>query len=252
MTNNSTDYIRSLAKGLRVLEAFGADHPRLSIAESAAITGLDRATTRRCLLTFHEEGYVDYDGKFFTLTHRAFRLGMGAMASLPLPQIVQPWLDQLTQKIGQSCSVAILDETEIVYVARATQRSVMSIGLMPGSRLPAHSTSMGRVLLASLARDEARAIVERSDLTPRTKYSLTSTEDIMSQIEKAKANSYVVIDQEVELGLRSISVPLMNTRGETVAALNTGMAAHHEHADMLIREFLPHLQSVQSGLARVL
>ncbi len=252
MANNPTDHIRSLAKGLRVLEAFGAQNPRLSIVEAAKITGFDRATTRRCLLTLHHEGYADYDGKFFTLTHRAFRLGMGAMAALPLPQIVQPWLDQLTQKIGQSCSVAILDETEIVYVARAAQRSVMSIGLMPGSRLPAHCTSMGRVLLADLPSVKAQGIIERSDLTPRTKFSLTSSEEIMAKIKEVRDKGYALIDQEVELGLRSIAVPLRNNRGDTVAALNTGMAAHHDEAEALISEFLPQLESVQMGLQRVL
>ena len=165
---NASDIVGSFAKGLQVLECFGADHPRLSITDVARMTGLDRATARRCLLTLHGLGYAGYDGKFFTLTPKVLRLGMGALAALPLPQIVQPWLDQLSEKIGQSCSVSILDGTEIVYMARAAQRRVMSIGLMPGSRLPAHCTSMGRVLLAALPETEARAVVAASDLTPRT------------------------------------------------------------------------------------
>jgi IclR family pca regulon transcriptional regulator len=99
---NRTDTIAALAKGLRVLACFGADTPRLAIAEVAGAAGLDRATARRCLLTLHAEGYADYDGKYFTLTPRALRLGMGALAALPLPQLVQPWLDQLSARIGQS------------------------------------------------------------------------------------------------------------------------------------------------------
>ncbi|HEY0276278.1 MAG TPA: helix-turn-helix domain-containing protein, partial [Paenirhodobacter sp.] len=177
---NKTDFIASLAKGLQVIEAFRAEHPRQAIADVAEATGLDRATARRCLLTLHELGYADYDGKFFSLTPRVLRLGMGALAALPLAQVVQPWLDQVSERIGQSTSVAILDETEIVYLARAAQRRVMSIGLMPGSRLPAHCTSMGRVLLAALPEVEARALVERSDLTPRTPHSLTSPDEIMA------------------------------------------------------------------------
>lgn len=159
MTNKPTDTISSLAKGLRVLECFGAETPKLSITDTAKRTGLDRSTARRCLLTLHAEGYADYDGKFFTLTPRVLRLGLGAIASLPLPQLVQPWLDQLAEQIGESCSVSILDGTEIVYLARASQKRVMSIGLMPGSRLPAHCTSMGRVLLANMPRLEAQAII---------------------------------------------------------------------------------------------
>jgi len=249
---NKTDIIASLAKGLRVLECFGAERPRLAIADVAEATGLDRATARRCLLTLHEFGYADYDGKFFSLTPRVLRLGMGALAALPLPQIVQPWLDHLSEQIGQSVSVSILDETEIVYVARAAQRRVMSIGLMPGSRLPAHCTSMGRVLLAAMPEDEARAVVEASDLTPRTPYSRTDPDEIMAAIAKARATGHAVVDQEVELGLRSLAVPVINSRGQTVAALNTGVAAVQQDAEEIVRLYLPALLKVQDGLRRVL
>jgi len=249
---NKTDIIASLGKGLRVLECFGAERPRLAIADVADATGLDRATARRCLLTLHEFGYADYDGKFFSLTPRVLRLGMGALAALPLPQIVQPWLDHLSEQIGQSVSVSILDETEIVYVARAAQRRVMSIGLMPGSRLPAHCTSMGRVLLAALPEDEARSVIESSDLTPRTPHSLTDPEEIMAAIAKARSAGHATVDQEVELGLRSLAVPVINSRGQTVAALNTGVAAVQQDADEIVRLYLPALLKVQDGLRRVL
>ncbi len=251
-TNKSSDTISSLAKGLRVLECFGAEAPKLSITDVSKMTGLDRATSRRCLLTLHAEGYADYDGKFFTLTPRTLRLGMGAISSLPLPQIVQPWLDQLTEQIGQSCSVSILDGTEIVYLARAAQKRVMSIGLMPGSRLPAHCTSMGRILLGALPVTEARAIVEASDLSPRTKFSVTDPEEVMKRIEEAHAQGYAINDQEVEIGLRSIAVPLVDGHGKIVAALNTGMAATQDKAHALVPTYLPRLLKVQSGLRRVL
>lgn len=249
---NKTDTIASLAKGLGVLECFGAEHPRLAIADVAEMTGLDRATARRCLLTLHSLGYAEYDGKYFTPTARVLRLGVGAMAALPLPQLVQPWLDQLSEQIGQSCSVSILDDTEIVYIARAAQRRVMSIGLMPGSRLPAHCTSMGRVLLAALPDHEARAIVEAADLTPRTPRSLSNPDEIMDVIADVRTQGYAVIDQEVELGLRSQAVPVFNARGKVVAALNTGMAALQAEPDDLVNLYLPALQKVQDGLRRVL
>ncbi|MBD3804112.1 MAG: helix-turn-helix domain-containing protein [Thioclava sp.] len=252
MLNKPTDFIASFAKGLRVIECFGAETPRLSIAEVAQATGFDRATARRCLLTLHAEGYADYDGKFFTLTPKVLRLGMGALASLPLPQVVQPWLDQLTDRIGQSCSVSILDGTEIVYLARAAQRRVMSIGLMPGSRLPAHCTSMGRVLLAALPQEEARARIAASDLTPRTSFSLTEPEEIMARIAQVRRDGYALIDQEVEIGLRSLAVPLHDTHGRVIAALNTGLAASAEPAETLVETYLPELLRVQAGLRRVL
>lgn len=252
MTNKSTDYIESLAKGLRVIEAFGAETPRLSIAEAASASGFDRATARRVLLTLHREGYADYDGKFFTLTPRILRLGMAAIASLPLSQIVQPWLDQLTEQIGQSCSVAILDRSEIVYIARAAQKRVMSIGLMPGSRLPAHCTSLGRVLLAALPREDARAIVEGADLAPRTAFSVTDPGEVMARIDQVRDDGYALIDQEVELGLRSLAVPLFDGRGRVIAALNIGMAATQERAEIIISQYLPALVRIQTGLRRAL
>ena len=252
MVNSRTDHIAAFAKGLRVIACFGADRARLSIAEVAEITGLDRATARRCLLTLHHEGYADYDGKFFRLTPRVLRLGLGALAAMPLAQIVQPWLDQLSDRVGQSSSVSILDETEIVYLARAAQRRVMSIGLMPGSRLPCHCTSMGRVLLASLSEAEARALVDRSDLTPRTMHSLTDPDAIMAAVAQVRRDAYCVIDQEVEPGLRSIAVPVLNVRGQVVAALNIGAAAVQAEAADLVTLYLPQMRVAQAGLRRVL
>jgi len=252
MLNNPTDYIASLAKGLKVIEAFGPTSPRLSISEAAVASGLDRAATRRVLLTLHREGYADYDGKFFTLTPRILRLGVAALASLPLSQIVQPWLDQLSEQIGQSCSVALLDETEIVYIARAAQKRVMSIGLMPGSRLPAHCTSMGRVLLAALPREEADLLVRRSDLTPRTKFSILDPVQTLCRIDAAREDGYAFVDQEVETGLRSIAVPLNDRKGLTVAALNIGLSSAGWTPKQTIETYLPHLLGVQSALGRVL
>ncbi|MBU2868026.1 IclR family transcriptional regulator domain-containing protein [Pacificibacter marinus] len=252
MLNKSTDFIASLAKGLRVIEAFGTDTPRLSITEAANQSGLDRATARRVLLTLHREGYADYDGKFFTLTPRVLRLGVAALSSLPLSQIVQPWLEQLSEQIGQSCSVALLDEGEIVYIARAAQKRVMSIGLMPGSRLPAACTSMGRVLLAALPRDEAESLIESLDLAPRTRFSLTNPADIMAHIDAARSNGYAIIDQEIEIGLRSIAVPLIDGHGRVVAAINTGMAATQAAPEDIIDLYLGKLLNVQDGLKRVL
>ncbi|PHP28665.1 IclR family transcriptional regulator domain-containing protein [Limimaricola cinnabarinus] len=252
MTNKSSDVIAAFAKGLRVIEAFDARHPRLSVAETATRTGLDRATARRCLLTLVAGGYAAHDGKYFTLTPRVLRLGMAALATLPLAQIVQPWLDQLSERVGQSASIAIRDDTEIVYLARAAQRRVMSIGLMPGSRLPAHCTSLGRVLLAALPEPQARALVERSDLAPRTALSLTDPEEIMARVAQARRDGFAIIDQEVEIGLRSIAVPLIDARGRVVAALNVGMAATQDRAETLVETYLPEMRRVQSGLERVI
>lgn len=246
------DIMGGLMKGLKVIEAFSAEQPRLSITEAAEAAGLDRATTRRCLLTLSEMGYAAYDGKFFTLTPRVLRLGTGCLAAMPLPRIVQPVLDRLSQEIGESTSVSILDESEIVYVARAAQRRVMSIALMPGSRLPAYCTSMGRVLLAAMDPAEARQVLEASARTSRTERTVTDLDGLMAILEETRKQGYALIDQEVELGLRSIAVPLTTARGQTIAALNVGLGAGAEPISAVAARYLPALRKVQAELSQVL
>lgn len=252
MAHRPTDYLSSFAKGLRVVECFSEDSPQMTISEVSKATGLDRATSRRCLLTLHVEGYASYDNKYFTLTPKILRLGMSALTALPLPKIVQPWLDQLSDQIGQSCSVAFLDDTDVVYIARAAQHRVMSIGLMPGSRLPAHCTSMGRVLLAALSEQKMRGILEESNLAPRTLFSISDIDKIQKRIEEVRQDGFALVDQEVELGLRSIAVPLLDRRGRNVAALNIGLAATQTSTEYIKTNYLPLLLNIQNTLQRIL
>jgi IclR family transcriptional regulator, pca regulon regulatory protein len=252
MTISERDIMGGLAKGLAVIETFTAERARQSIAEVAASSGLDRATARRCLLTLAHGGYADYDGKYFTLTPRVLRLGTACLATMPLPQVVQPLLDDLSNRIGESTSVSILDGAEIVYVARAAQRRVMAIGLMPGSRLPAYCTSMGRVLLAALPETGARAVLGASPLPARTPVTLTLPDQILAELPRIRAQGYALIDQEVELGLRSMAVPLWNAHGRVVGALNVGVAAVQSSAADLAPMFLHALQEVQGKLKPML
>lgn len=247
-----TDYVGSLAKGLSVLEAFGGGTTRLSVSDVSTITGHNRATCRRCLLTLVDCGYAEYDGKYFSLTPRVLRLGTGALAAMPLPQIIQPWIDQLSEKIGESVSVSILDDTEIVYVARAAQRRVLSIGVMPGSRLPAHCTSMGLVLLASLPDTEAETIIARSDLSPRTIHSVTDKAAIFDKIAQTRRAGYALVDQEIEIGLRSIAVPVLSNHGRVEGAVNVGVSAAQRSIEFLLTAVLPELLRIQTGLRALL
>ena len=245
------DIMGGLAKGLTVIETFSAERPRQSISEVAAASGLDRATARRCLLTLAHHGYADYDGKIFTLTPRVLRLGTACLATMPLPQIVQPFLDDLSERVGQSSSVSILDGDEIVYVARAAQKRVMSIALMPGTRLPAYCTSMGRVLLAALPEGEAARILGPGPLPRRTARSLTDPQEVLAELARVRAQGHALIDQEVEEGLRSIAVPILNARGRTVAALNIGASASVPLDEMTGRH-LAALREVQARLRPIL
>ncbi|MES0039755.1 helix-turn-helix domain-containing protein [Mesorhizobium sp. M0046] len=252
MAVKERDIMGGLAKGLKVVEAFTAETPRLSISQASEIAGLDRATTRRCLLTLAELGYCAYDGKFFTVTPRVLRLGTGCLAAMPLPRIVQPFLDLLSEEIGQSTSVSILDETEIVYIARAAQRRVMSITLMPGSRLPAYCTSMGRVLLAAAGEETALRLLQASQLVARTDYTVTNIDALMVEIAKVGERGFAYINQEVEIGLCSLAVPLKAANGRTLAALNVGLAAGKATMAKIERMYLPPLLRTQSELRQSL
>lgn len=247
-----TDFVGGFAKGLKVIEAFGEARPRLTITDVSRETGLDRATARRCLLTLAELGYAAYDGKFFELTSKILRLGHAYLSATSLPRLVQPYLDQLSEKIGQSASVSVLDGTEIVYVARAAQKRVMSINLMPGSRLPAYCASMGRVLLAALPEVEARAVIDASELKANTAFTLTDPEALMGEFDRIRRQGYALIDQELEVGLRSIAVPLENGHGHVVAALNVGAPAALAGAKDMVERYLPAMREVQLALKQVL
>ncbi|MTH77054.1 IclR family transcriptional regulator [Paracoccus aestuariivivens] len=252
MSINERDIMGGLAKGLRVIETFTSERPRQSIIEVAAASGLDRATARRCLLTLAHHDYADYDGKFFTLTPRILRLGTACLATMPLPQIVQPNLDRLSEDIGESSSVSVLDGAQIVYVARAAQRRVMSIALMPGSRLPAWCTSMGRVMLAALPETELAPVLALAPFPARTPHTLIEADQIVAELARVRRDGYAIIDQEVELGLRSIAVPLLNARGRVIAAVNVGLPAAHASSADLREHFLPHLLKMQGELRALL
>ena len=180
------------------------------------------------------------------------RLGSSALTAMPLAQSVQPWLEQLSEKIGETVSVSILDGTEIIYVARVAPRRVMTVGVMPGTSLPAHCTSMGRVLLGALSTGAALEIIQRSDLTPSTTHSLTDPQKILVAIERARVQGYALVDEELALGMRSLAVPLFSRSGRVEAALNVGVLAAQVSVDQLVARHLPALKQAQDGLRNIL
>jgi len=246
------DIIHGLIKGLAVIECFNEEHHRLSITDVANRTGLERATARRCLLTLAHLGYATYDGKFFELTPRVLNLGHSYLAATPLPRLIQPFLEDLSRATSESTSAAVLEGTDILYVARVSTRRVMSINLAPGARLPAYCTSMGRNLLAALPPADARAILDRSELvayTERTKADLAS---ITTELAVVAAQGFAVIDQELELGLCSIAVPLHNAAGKVVAAINIGAQSARASTSYMIANFLPLMRKVQAEVRPLL
>lgn len=247
-----TDFVGGFAKGLKVIEAFDATKPKLTITDVARLTGLDRATARRCLLTLAALGYANYDGKFFALTPRILRLGHAWLLATPLPALIQPHLDRLSETVGESASASVLDGGEIVYIARAAKKRVMSITLVPGSRLPAWCASMGRVLLAALGEEERRIRLAESRLEALTPFTRAEPGELTAEIARVGQRGYAVIDQELELGLCSIAVPVLNAAGTVVAAINIGVSALQVPATELVPCFLPALLATQAELRPLL
>lgn len=246
------NYMVVLEKGLSVIECFDHQHTRLTIAEVAASTNLSRAAARRCLLTLTQLGYTEFDGKFFSLAPRVLRLGYAYLASASLPQILQPFLEQLREQTNESSSASVLDRHEIVYIARVSTRRIMSVGLGAGSRLPVYCTSMGRVLLAALPQEAGRALLEsipRPALTPRT---ITRVSQLMAELEKVRRQGYCINDQELETGLTSVAVPIIDSVGRTIAAVNIGAQSQRATVKAIRELFLPRLLQVQASLRPLL
>jgi IclR family transcriptional regulator, pca regulon regulatory protein len=231
------------AKGLGVIEAFGPDRDELTISDVARLTALDRATARRCLLTLVKLGYATSNGKQFRLTSRMLRLGYSYLSATPLPRIAQPVLDQLSKRTGESCSLSVLDGDEIVYLARSSQMRVLSIGLGVGSRLPAYCASMGRVLLAAMPEADARSLLDRGGRRKLTAKTLTDLDDLLAELQTIRLQGHCIVDEELEIGLRSIAVPLQNRRGETIGAINFGAQAARAPLSRLRGELLEALRA---------
>ncbi|SMQ70163.1 transcriptional regulator, IclR family [Devosia lucknowensis] len=246
------DIIHGLMRGLAVIECFDEEHARMSITDVAQRTGLERATARRCLLTLAHLGYATYDGKFFQLTPRVLNLGHSYLAATPLPRLIQPFLEELSHATSESTSAAVLEGPDILYVARASTRRVMSINLGAGARLPAYCTSMGRTLLAALPPHEAQAILDRSDIVAYTERTKADMATITTELAVVAAQGFAVIDQELELGLCSIAVPLYNALGQVVAAINIGAQTARAPTSRMIAHFLPLMRKVQAEVRPLL
>jgi IclR family transcriptional regulator, pca regulon regulatory protein len=234
------DFVQSLERGLAVIRSFDAEHPDLTLSEVAARTGLTRATARRLLLTLGELGYASTNGRRFSLTPRVLDLGYAYLSSFNVQQIAQPYLEALSERVHESVSVTVLDGVDIVYVARVPTKRIMTISLGLGSRLPAYCTSMGRVLLAELApEDLAGALPERRER--HTEHTVTSAADLAVVLERVRAQGWALVDQELEMGLRSVAAPLRDSSGRAVAAMNVSTQVARTPMEELHERFVPEL-----------
>jgi len=240
---DSPDFIASLAAGLRVLLTFDENHSSMTLSEVAERTEMDRAKARRYLLTLHALGYVHKDKRQFKLTPKTLSIGASYLSSIHHHDIIQFYLEQVTEKTGESCSFAVLDGDDVVYIARsAAEHRLLSIALSIGTRLPAAYTSMGRAILANLPSEQLDDYVSTVELTPHTPYSITDRNKLHKILKEAKEKQYVVVDQELDTGLLSLALPVYKSNNKLLGAINISTNALRISHDDLMEEFLPILR----------
>ncbi|MES2412455.1 MAG: IclR family transcriptional regulator C-terminal domain-containing protein [Pseudomonadota bacterium] len=245
-------YVQSFARGLEVIRSFSADAPSQTLTEVAERSGLTRAGARRILLTLQALGYVVADGKLFSLTPRILDLGFAYLSSMPMWNLAEPVMEALVATVKESCSIAALEGTDIVYVMRIPTHKIMSISLGVGSRLPAYCTSLGRVLLAALPEAELPERLEAADITSRTRYTVTDMKELTARIAQVRKQGWSLVNQELEEGLVSMSAPLTNRAGQVVAGLNISGQANRTSAKTMQETMLPPLLSAAKEISRML
>jgi IclR family pca regulon transcriptional regulator len=261
---DSPDFVVSLARGLDIIKAFAAPElhlerssnmrpsDALTLSEVAGKTGLARAVVRRFLYTLVELGYVTTDGKYFRLTAKVLDLGFAYLASFSLAKIAERFLDEVTLETKESSSASILDEHEIVYVARVQTRRIMSVSLGIGSRLPAFCTSMGRVLLAHLPSEALEKYFQTAKFTRFTERTICDPKALRKKLNSVFQQGYALVDQELEIGLRSVAVPVFAGGAKVVAAINIGTQAARTSKSELLQQFLPVLRKASKDISSCL
>lgn len=245
-------FMTSLARGLAVVKAFSDQRRAMTIAQLSHKTGIPRAAVRRCLYTLKQLGYADSEANNFYLKPKILTLGYSYLSSTPLTVSAQPCLNQVSQILGESCSLAVLEQDEVLYISRSQTSRVMSIALNAGSRLPAYCTSLGRIMLASLAPADLDAYLNRVALRPHTDRTVVSEERLREILAEIRQQGFAVVEEELEIGLRSIAVPVRGATGTVVAALNVGAQATRVSRAQMEQAFLPVLLNAAAELSVLL
>jgi IclR family pca regulon transcriptional regulator len=249
--SSSRDLVAGLGKGLAIIELFNETRKRMAISEAAKLTGLTRAAARRYLLSLVHLGYAEFDGKYFSLTPRVMRLGHAYLAATPLTKLLQPFLDDIARQVGDPSMAGILDDTDVVCIAQATPPRIVFTSLSVGSRLPAYRTALGRVLLAHASTQKLEAYWQRARFEARTPKSLVTREALEKELAKVRDSGYAIVDEEVELGLRTIAVPIRNTGGIVIAAVNVTVQWSRIALEDMPRRLLPLLALAQEAMKQL-
>jgi IclR family transcriptional regulator, pca regulon regulatory protein len=245
----SGTFVQSLERGLAVIRALSGPEPQ-TLSEVARTTALSRAAARRFLLTLEALGYVHASNGRFALTPQVLNLGYAYLSGLQLPQVAEPHLQKLVERVHESSSVSVLDGDDVIYVARVPTRRIMTVAISVGTRFPAYATSMGRVLLAGLEPAALDAALTRTHFEPLTPRTVTSAADLRAVLDGVRARGYALVDQELEAGLRSIAVPLHDRSGTVVAAMNLSVHASRATAADMRRDLLPPLRETAAAVER--
>lgn len=238
----SSGYVQAFARGLSVIHSFGPNSPSQTLSQVAEATGLDRAGARRFLLTLEKLGYVRREGRSFHLTPRVLELGYSYLSTLPLRSIAEPIVRELVQEVNESSSISVLDGGDIVYVVRVPVKKIMTITLSVGSRVPAYCSAMGRVLLGGLPKSQTALILKDSITNRYTRYTMTSRQEVMKVIAADHAKGWSMCNQELEEGICSLAVPIMDREGRIVAAMNITANLSRTTPSEMVSKFLPCLR----------
>ena len=238
-----------LAKGLEVIRAFTRDRATLTLSEVAEVAGLPAATARRCLHTLEDLGYVLRSGRSFVLRPKVLELGAAYLESMNIEALTKTYLEDLASQTGDSAALTVLDDTEIVYVARASVRTLLRLEAHVGSRLPAYPTSMGRVLLAGLSTDHLTRYFARAKLVPLTDRTVTDPARLRRLVDECRADGYSAVEDELAYGVVAVAVPVFDQAGTVVAALNSSGHSKRISRAKLVRERLKMLQDVSRRIS---
>jgi IclR family pca regulon transcriptional regulator len=252
-SDGDKEYAATLAKGLSVLAAFGRERPSMSLSEAAAFVGLSRATARRLLRTLTSLGYVLQDGRRFSLAPRILELGFAYLSTQSWIERAEPLMKELSHGLQESCSVAVLDGAEIVYLARTSApHRIMSTTISIGTRLPAFHTSLGRAQLGFLPDAALAQMLKAMPLAPYTANTIVDRAALIARIRADRADGFSIVDEELEKGLRSIAVPIVTRAGACIAAINLSAHSNRTTRNEMRERFLPRLRDVADTISRTL
>ena len=245
-------FMTSLARGLAVVKAFSDQRRAMTIAQISHKTGIPRAAVRRCLYTLKQLGYADSEANNFYLKPKILTLGYSYLSSTPLTISAQPCLNQVSRSLNESCSLAVMDEGEVLYISRSATSRVMSVALNAGSRLPAYCTALGRVMLAAMTESQLNDYFSECELRAYTERTLVSEEKLRVLLREVGQTGYAIVEEELEIGLQSIAVPVRGASGAVVAALNIATQTTRVTRHQLEHAFLPTLLNAASELSVLL